>query len=511
MALRHKIDSNETSLFYAEEESLGVLPAVPVWIPLEPNEYDDFGGELTLLARNPINSSRQRKKGVITDLDASGGFQQDFTQTNFQDLLKGFMFANYREKPNAIVTEVTGTGYTVADASAFDDGMLILASGFEDPANNGLKLVTGTSGSPATSVLVAGLVAEASPPADAKIVVVGVQGDTADITVDMSGTYPKIISTEFDFEALGIIAGEWFFVGGDEIINRFDAAENNGFKRVYRVNGNEIEIDNSNEVMTADAGTGKNIYLIFGRVLKNELGALIIRRSYQIERQLGAPDTADLNALQAEYLVGAVANEFTMNIEQADKITADIAFVAIDNEQRTASQGIKAGTRVPLVETDAFNTSSDFSMLKLYIRQPGVYAATPLFAYLTELSLSINNNVTPNKAVAVLGAFDVSVGTFEVSGEATAYFTTIEAVQAVRRNADVGIYVAVSKANAGWVFDIPLLALGDAQNDVSQDEPITLPLSMEAGTAAKLNRETDYTLMWVFFDYLPTWSNPNNV
>lgn len=506
MVIRNKIDSNETSLFIAEEETLGVLPVTPVWFPREPNEYSDFGGELTLLARNPINASRQRKKGVITDLDAVGGFQEDFTQTNFQNLLQGVMFADLREKLSTAVTAVSTGAYTVADSDDFAAGMVLYASGFTDPANNGMKVVTGTS----TGAIAADDLVDEAATTNGLLTFVGFVGALGDIEIDVSGTYPTIVSTAQDFTAIGVIAGEWIFVGGDDAGERFDDAVNNGFKRVRSVSQNAIVIDSSISEMLADDGTGKTIAIYFGRVLKNELGALIKRRSYQLERQLGAPDTDNPGDLQAEYVKGAVANEFTLNIEQADKITADISFVAIDNEQRTASEGIKGGTRVALVETDAFNTSSDFSSLRLSIRQPGVYAPEPLFAYLTDLSVTINNNVSPNKAVAVLGAFDVTAGTFEVSAEATAYFNTIEAVRAVRNNADCGLYAAVAKQNAGFVFDLPLVALGDARNEVTQDEPITLPLNIDAATAAKIDPNTDFTIMWVFFDYLPSFANPNN-
>ena len=60
----NKIDSNVTGLAYAEEASIGVLPGSPVFYSLEPNSYNPTGAEIKTVARNPINPSRQRKKGA---------------------------------------------------------------------------------------------------------------------------------------------------------------------------------------------------------------------------------------------------------------------------------------------------------------------------------------------------------------------------------------------------------------------------------------------------------------
>ncbi len=506
MVARKKIDSNETGLSFAEEIDLGVLPgtngADAVWYPFEPNSYDDFGGELTLLARNPINASRQRKKGSVTDLDASGGFNQDFTQTNTQRILQGFMFADFREKLNSAVDAVTATGFTVADEAGFAAGQIVATSGFAIVGNNGRKIVTGTT---AGEVTVAGLTAEATPPAGAKIGVVGFASAAGDFDVVMFGGVPTIVSTAFDFTTLGLIPGEWIYIGGDTALAKFATAGNNGFTRVKSVAAHALVIDQSLTSMSAEANTTQTVELyVPARVLKNELEELVKRRSYQIERRLGAPDTAQPTQRQAEYLKGQVPSEFVMNIGQADKINVDMSFIGTDNEQRLSTEGVKPGTRVVVAESDMFNTSTDIVAFRVSVIDPANPSPNPLFGYLTELTITLNNNLSANKAVAVLGAFDITAGTFEVSAEATAYFADVAATRAIRQNANVQLLMALYKANAGVVVDMPLVGLGNGRLNVEQNEPITLPLTIDAASASLINPETDYTLMWSFFDYLPT-------
>lgn len=508
-----KIDSNLTGLAYAEEKCIGQLPSIAdgdptdaVWNPLEPNEYDDFGGSLTTVARNPINPSRQRKKGVVTDLDASGGFGQDITLTNLQDLSQGFFFADLRRKSefggDGSITGAVGASEdftAAAGLDVFQAGDIVMASGFVN--NNGLKNVTAAI---ATTLTVAEDLVDEVPPAGAKLVKVGALAPADDLAVDVSGTLPGLTSTTFDFTTLGLVPGEWVYVGGDSAGNQFVGETNNGFKRVRSVSANLITFDKSDATMTAEVlSGGEQVQIFVPRTIKNETGSDIVRRSYQLERTLGKPSETSPND-QSEYLVGAVPNELEISIPQADKMTANLSFVATNNEQRTDIEGLKPGTRVPLVESDAINTSSDFSRIKLAEVVEGDAAPTPLFAFATEMTLTVNNNVSPNKAIGVLGAFEVTAGTFTVSGELTVYLADITAVRAVRNNSDITFDIAIAKDNAGIVMDVPLIALGDGRANVEQDAAITLPLTLDAATGAKIDDTLDYTLMFCYFDYLPT-------
>lgn len=482
--------SNQVGLRYAEETfgSLGVLPGSPTWNPLEPNSYGEFGAQISTVARNPISRGRQRKKGVVVDLDASAGFQSDFVQRSLYDLMQGFMFADWREKPEATPTAVTGTGYTVgASASDFSTGDLVFADGFAITGNNGLKLVTGTTG---TSVQVAGLAAESSPPTDATLTRVGVEAGSGDLSVTVNGSDDPVIgSTSLDFTTLGLIPGEWVFLGGDSASNRFSDAGNTGFVRVLSVSANAIVVDRQPDNMVTDSGAGQSVRVFFGHVIKNEADdALIKCRSYQLERSLGSGGF--------EYVKGAVANTLEIAVTTAGKITVDLGFVGIDTEQLTAAEGQKPGARPDVPEEEAFNSSSDFSRLRLLDEDIDATLAT----YVTEMRLTVDNGVTPNKAISVLGAIGVSAGDFMAAGTTTAYFSDVSAVKAVRNNNDVSIDFALVKSNAGWLFDLPLVSLGDGRLNVEKDAPITIPLSMD-GAEHPVFR---HTMLAGSFSYLPS-------
>jgi hypothetical protein len=505
MTAVNKQDSNMTGLRIAEETSIGVLPGTPVWTPHEPNSYADFGGEVSMVARDTINDSRQKDKGVVTDLDAKFGFNEDLTQTNVQDKMQGFFYADFRRKAEVTaITAIDGTGETYAKAAGlnvFQAGSLVFAAGFTAAANNGLKRVT--TAVAALLTVAEDLTEDASPVATATLVEVGFQGTAGDLDVDVSGTLPVIASTSLDFTTLGLIPGETIFIGGDGALLGFTNAANNGVKRIRSISANALTLDKSGSSMVTETSTSETVQIFFGRVLKNELSGSIVRRSYQAERTLGAPDSALPAEIQSEYIVGAVPSEFALNIAQADKITVDLSYMAIGNEQRTGAVGVKSGTRPALTSADAFNTSTDFSRIKLSTVSSTDEAPTALFAFIQDMTISLNNNLTVNKAVGSIGGFDVTAGAFGISGSVTGYFSDIAAISAVRNNTDITLDFFMVKNNAGISVDIPLISLGDGKAAVEKDAPITIPVSMEAARARSIDAAMDYTMMIVFFDYLP--------
>lgn len=503
--MENKVDSNNVGAFIAEESSLKTLPGSPVWYELEPNSFSDFGSDVKTVARTPIKKGRQRKKGVVVDIDAMGSLDMDVTDTIGRRLIQGFMFANARQKPST--RPLNGTAIALTAAASADKsvsaaaglgiitaGRLVKLSNFTNAANNGLRTVATSS---ATKLTFVENMVDETPSALAEVEVVGILCAAGDITLNEAGTYVELNSTVLDFTTLGLTIGETIFIGGDTTATKF-ALNAPGYGRISAIAANTLTLDDTTFVPVDDTGATKTIQLFFGTAIRNEVeDALIVRKTYQLERQLGS----DITGTQAEYITGAIANELTLNLAEAAKVDVNLSYVALDHETRTTAEGVKPGTRISAPVEEAYNTSSNLFRAKLAI----VDGLNPeaLFAYGSELKLSIKNNVKALKALGVLGSFEASAGTFEVSATMEAYFSEVVSLGAIRDNADVSLSVIAAHDNKGLAFDMPLTSLGGGKLKVEKDNPIKLSLNIDAAECG-----AGYTLFVTSYPYLPAAAMP---
>jgi hypothetical protein len=520
MTLPVSVDSNITGLSIAEELTLKVLPGTPIWYGLEPNTYPSFGATFPSVAREPINATRQRLKGTITDETVKGGFNIDLTQRNLTRFLQGFFFADAIEKTatqpfNGTQTPFTSVSATQFVAAAGLGGFLInalvSAKGFGQLNNNGLAHITAVAAGSLTTDKA--LTVEASPPAAAQLETVGIRGAAGDLHIALSGASNVIVtSTALDFTTLGLSVGEWIYLGGDAAINRWvtaiDAAvgnadTNTGYARLSAIAAHTLTFDFTSftPLLDADAGALQKVDIYFGKVISNAvLPTNVKRRSYQLERTLGN----DGVGTQVEYLTGCIADEIILNVKQASKIDAALTFMGLNIENYSGAVGVKAGTRVGLLGESALNSSTDVFLSRLAIVDPTTLNPAPLYAFVQDITLTINNLAIATKAIGVLGGFNTTQGNFTVSGAMTAYFQSVAAIAAIKANANVALQLIIARNNAGMVFDIPLLQLGDGLANVTKDKAIMVALKQEAA-----KNPAGYTLMGCFFEYLPTVAMPD--
>ncbi|MBL4909008.1 MAG: hypothetical protein JKX78_03785 [Alteromonadaceae bacterium] len=472
-----RVLTNNTSLAVAIEASLGVLPGTPEWDLLEPNSIGAFGATITTVARSPISRNRQRRKGTITDLDSVVDFDADLIVSHFDVFAEGFVFANFLGEVDRAPSAVTATQYTVDSGTTLPVGSLVRGVNFGVPGNNGLHLVNGVP--TPTAITAAGLATEATPPTNARVEVVGVEGTTGDITITNSGGVITLGSTALDFTTLPMQVGEFIFLGGTALANRFFASpslDNSGYARIVSIAASAVVLDKVTETFVTDSGTGKLIQIFFGRFLKNVPtdDANFLERSYQFELEYPGLATNGVDS-KFSYAAGNFANTMAISMPLADKAGVSFAFIGTDTLPPTETRKAEAENAVEPPRTAAYNTTTDCARLRIT-----KVDETGLTTDFKSLTVTLNNNVSPEKVLCNLGAKFMNFGNFEVNIEAQLVFTDSAVIDAVRNNETVAMDFAVKNDDGAIMFDIPAMTLGGGDTEFPVNESVLINITSEA-------------------------------
>lgn len=476
-----RVTTNSLAISAAREASLGVLPGSPVWRGLEPNSINTFGSSISKTARSPISQSRQRRKGIITDLDSSVEFEADLTLSHFRDYMEGFCFAVAIGAPVFIPSAATAGAFTVPAVSAGDAAKLtygvgaamslLYARGFGNGANNGLFVLGAAVAAGATSITVTGGAVAETPDAtdDVELAVAGVRGAAGDLEIDADG---NLISTALDFTTLGLSVGQWVHVGGVDATNQFFNEENYGFARLALIEANKLTLERKGQAFVTDdgtdtgaAGTGLAIDLLFGQFVRNVPTSHpdYLETSTQFELEL--PNLGTGGADLYEYALGNYHDTVSISVPLTDKATVTYGFVGTDTVPPTASRATNAADAKQPSETSAFGTSSDLA--RLIIQKVDETGLTTDFKSLT---VTLTNNVSPEKVLGVLGARFMNAGNFEADVEAQVLFTSPDVTAAIKANTTLGLYFALRNDDGGVMCDFPSGTLdgGDREFPVNQ-------------------------------------------
>ena len=519
--MANKIQSNTVGLHTALEQSLGVLPATPVWRELAQNSFGDFGAKVEATEREVMTTDRQMRKGMVTAVDSTAAYNIDMTQRGNEQAYCGMMFALPHEKPTtapifgreglggAVRLDVSTISPTAINLSAALTGVktndiVVLHKAKKEINNNSPQVVSAiAAGDLTVAPLNVGstLVAEAT--STAELTVVGHRFGAGEITAVGEATQVTLTSAAAGYSFIAdaqLSAGEWIFVGGDAAINRFDEM-NPFYARIKEVTATTLVLDTTTSPVAAVVATTKQITLYYGTFIHNEEDMNKIRMlSWTMERALGN----DGAGTQAEYVKGCVASELSLSMEQRSKAAMDVSYMALDTYYRDGTQGLINGTRIKAdSETPAYNMSTDVYRQRLAINSRTTMNPSALYAMVQTLSININNNVSGDTAIGQATAFDMSTGNFAVTGSLTAYFNKVDAIKAVRCNCTVGIDIILARENAGTVLDVPAVTLGGSSLKIEKDTPITIDLD-----TAAFKSKYGFTMGLTQFRYLPTVAMP---
>lgn len=500
-----RVLTDNTGLSYTIETSLGV--AGTEWFLLEPNDLTQFGSTISTTARNPISKSRQRRKALTTDLDSGAGFEEDVTLSAFRDFIEGYCFATAINRDvtqlTATAAETTADSYTgltaltASQADKFEIDTLLWVTGGLNSANNGLKAVDADIVTSATAITVAENLVDET--ASFRISFAGHRIATADtVTWDWDGTEKQatLNSTGIGtaLQALGLTAGELVHIGsiasaGGAIQNAFENSAANdmfGYARAISFTADTVIFD---QVVTAlqfddltDPATPVDI--LFGEFVRNVSvdDPDYLERSFQFEGEW--PNLGQAGGDEYEYALGNFCNTMAINLPLTDKATITFGFTGTDTEPPVASASRKTGAANAQRPTQVagFSTATDIARLRITdVDEDGILTD------FNNITLTINNNVTPEKVLGTLGARFINAGDFDVSMTSTLIFTDSGPISAIRNNLTQRMSFIIKGDDGVIGVDIPSMTLSDGGRDFPRNESIRINLTGNAFEDATLN------------------------
>ena len=255
--------ANRLQLAYVEESTLGTTPASPDMTKIR-TTGEGLVHDISNIQSQEIRADRKNSDLVQVSAQNTGPINAELSAEAFDALIAGAMFNDWTLMPtrdndgtaDSVITDVTAASddYTFTTGAAFAEGHLVRASGFTNTENNGL--FRAESGSGATSLVTAdGRVDESAPPADAKLRVVGFEGESGDITATAGG----LGSSTLDFTTLGLSVGQWIYIGGGAVGEQFATSALNTYAKISAIAANALTLSNKPAGWTTDAGASKTI------------------------------------------------------------------------------------------------------------------------------------------------------------------------------------------------------------------------------------------------------------
>lgn len=465
-----RVLTNTVSLAYSREVDLNT--ASGVWNTLEPNDIQTFGAELSTTARNPISKNRQRLKGLVTDLDSSVEISSDLTMSVFRDFIAGFCFAT---GINSDVTQIKSTAaataantYAVTSITAsqspkLEVSVLLWVTGGVYKENNGLKIIkTDVQTGVATIAVLENLTNET---ADFRVSFTGYRTSstwTWDAVLSRATLLASGVGTRLS--ALGLTPGAVIHIGsivspGDiDIINGFTraaASDMVGYARCIALTASAVVFDRVDPALQFTDSSAQSVDILFGEFFRNVPtdDSEFFEQSFQFE--LNYPNLGDSDTNRYQYSKGNFCNSMTFNLAMSDKAEIAHGFIGTDTENPVETRKPGADSPIPPTQIKAFNTSSDVARLRvLDVDGDGI---TTDFK---SLSLKINNNVSPEKVIGLLGAKYLNTGNFEVDIEAQLLFTDSAVVNKIRCSETVSMDFIFRNDDGTISVDIPAMTIG---------------------------------------------------
>jgi hypothetical protein len=321
------VASNSFRLIRARQSALGTYPVAGfrrAWVAdygVKPDET--FEQPATITGDSLIGKPLNLKTAV------GGPVRGEFAFKQIDWMYEMAFLAAYQLTPEAdganipSVTAVTDL-FTTDNGATFTAGDLVEASGFTNAANNGTFVAIAGSGQNALKIGAGGTLADETPPAGARLKVIGVEGASGDITATALG----LGSTAMDWSARPWIkAGMQCKIGGaagGAAGLRFATVADNRFASVVAKTATALSLVDLGGSWAVDAGAGKTIRVYFGDFLNRGLIATAPFETHEMAYlEQGAPVHMRYSDL--------AGNTFQQNLQRNSRIEATLGIVGFQD------------------------------------------------------------------------------------------------------------------------------------------------------------------------------------
>lgn len=459
-------DTNRVALRVVEESVLGTTPATPAFLEQRITGAPDLAFAPATVVSEELRSDRQVSDLILVGGQAGGSTPGELSFRSKDALIQGALFGTFSARFSRVndegATEVTGVQATQFDVTDEGDapvaGDIIRTEGFTNAANNGFFEVDAGPTNTAIPVVGGGLTVEASPPATARIKVVGRAAATGDIAAT---TGPDTLtSTALDFTTLDIEAGDWIKLTGFTT-----TPANNDWVRVASVAANLLTLDVVPSGWGADGGVGDDVTLYLGERITNG----VLRRSFSIEREF-----TDHSPVTFEYLRGMVVDGWTVTATPQAVVTDQFTFLGLNNE--FTETRFAGATTVAAPLTPVLNSSSNVAR----IARSGVPISNKNFVL--EASIELANNLRNRNAVGFLGAVDIGVGEVGITGSLNTYFDDKTLVEQVVNNTETSLDMRFEDSQSHvMLFDLPRVKYAEGSPSVpGKNDDVVANLTYQA-------------------------------
>lgn len=473
--------TNRVQIAHVRETTFGTTPGSPR-MRLGRMTSDSLEWRPEYMDSEELRADRMLNDSIKVMQASAGGVNGELSypddDTWWSDIIRSAMFNTWVSHPSwfndgtadSVITDAGTTTDTYVVASGGTNakvGHLVRATGFTNAANNktAFRVASVTSTTIVGSSL--SLTAEAAPPANARLKVVGFEGASGDIVAQASG----IATSALNFVTLGLQVGMWIKIGGTASVNRFATAANNGWARVTAVLASILTLDNLPSGWATDNGSGKQVQVWICDMIKNG----VTRTGLTIEKGYMAQTTPTYLSYY-----GMVANTLEFNLANRQKINLAANFMGLGGAVGTVA--LDAGY-------DAATTRQIMASHNNVGRLAEGGSALTSPNWIREWSININNNLRQLEAVDSQSPVDIQAGECTVTGRFTSYFGSSTVLAKFYSGAATALNARVNKDNQAVLFDVPRAVYRGGGNPGVQgkNQDVVLALDYQASLDTTMN------------------------